>query len=47
MEKILNLLNDELFNHQLELYTEKNDDAEEVIKELKLSRESVQHKVHL
>ncbi|MBE6160660.1 MAG: hypothetical protein E7158_00360 [Firmicutes bacterium] len=41
------LLNDELFNHQLELYTEKNDDAEEVIKELKLSRESVQHKVYL
>ncbi len=23
MEKILNLLNDELFNHQLELYTER------------------------
>ena len=32
------LLTDELFNHQLELYTEKNEDAEEVIKELKLLR---------
>lgn len=39
------LLTDELFNHQLKLYNEKNEKAEEVIKELKLSRESMQHKV--
>ena len=34
------LLTDKFFNHQMELYTEKNSDAEEVIKELKLSREN-------
>ena len=32
------LLTDELFNHQMELYTEKNDDAEAVIKELVMLR---------
>lgn len=38
------LLTDELFNHQLELYTEKNEDAEEVIKELKLLRKNMKYK---
>lgn len=34
------LLTDELFNHQMELYTEKNEDAESAIKELILLREN-------
>ena len=37
------LLTDELFNHQLELYTEKNEEAEQVIKQLKISREKMKH----
>ena len=39
------LLTDTLFNHQLELYTEKNNEADSIIKRLELSRERLQHKL--